>query len=116
MWEIHASQVGPGPLWGGTGRRADLALALVRRPACLIPDEPLTEIEPKDRGLIAAMLRAQAALGCAVLITGHEVRDLMSVSDYVIWMAAGTTRGLGSPDQARAHDQFRREYLGPRGG
>ena len=27
--------------------------------------------------------------------------------------AAGTTHGLGSPDEAQAHDQFRREYLGP---
>ena len=51
-----------------------------------------------------------------ILITGHEVPDLLDVSDYVIWMAAGTTHGLGSPGQARAHDQFKREYLGNTGG
>jgi hypothetical protein len=34
------------------------------------------------------------------------------MSDEVIWMAAGTTHGLGSPAAAKRHDQFRREYLG----
>jgi ABC-type multidrug transport system ATPase subunit len=106
----------PGEMSGGELRRAELALALIRRPTCLIADEPLTEIEPRDRGLIMAVLRAEAASGTAVLVTGHEVGDLLSLSDEVIWLAAGTTHGLGSPDQARAHDQFRREYLGPRAG
>jgi ABC-type multidrug transport system ATPase subunit len=104
----------PGEMSGGELRRADLALSFLRRPTCLIADEPLTEIEPKDRALIMAMLKAQAASNTAILITGHEVRDLLGVSDYVIWMTAGTTHGLGSPDQAKAHDQFKREYLGSR--
>jgi hypothetical protein len=34
----------------------------------------------------------------------------------VIWMVAGTTHWIGTPDQARVHGQFRREYLGPRAG
>ena len=106
----------PDQMSGGELRRAELALALSRRPTCLIADEPLTEIEPKDRALIMEMLRIQAASNTAVLITGHEVRDLLSLSHEVIWMTAGTTHGLGSPEEARAHDQFRREYLGPRGG
>jgi ABC-type lipopolysaccharide export system ATPase subunit len=47
------------------------------------------------------------------LITGHEVHDLMALADQIIWMTAGTTHGLGSPEDAMVHDQFRREYLGP---
>ena len=99
---------------GGERRRAELALALARRPSCLIADEPLTEVEPKDRELVAGSLRELADAGAAVLVTGHEIHDLLDMSDEVIWMAAGTTHGLGSPTAAKRHDQFRREYLGQR--
>lgn len=104
----------PGHMSGGERRRAELALAFVRGPRCLVADEPLTEIEPKDRSLALDMFREMAARGAAVLITGHEVRDLLSVADDIIWMTAGTTHGIGTPDEARAHHQFRREYLGSR--
>jgi ABC-type multidrug transport system ATPase subunit len=110
----HVLDAYPHEMSGGELRRAELALAVARRPRCLIADEPLTEIEPKDRDLVMAVLRDQAACNTAILITGHEVDDLLSFSDEVIWMAAGTTHGLGSPEEARAHHQFRREYLGPR--
>jgi len=97
---------------GGERRRAELALALARRPSCLVADEPLTEVEPKDRELVTGSLRRLADEGAAVLVTGHEIHDLLDLSDDVIWMAAGTTHGLGSPAAAKRHDQFRREYLG----
>lgn len=99
---------------GGERRRAELAIAMVRRPRCLIADEPLTEVEPKDRATVVRCLRNLAAAGCAILLTGHEVEDLFAASDEVIWMVAGTTHSLGSPEAARGHHQFRREYLGPR--
>jgi ABC-type multidrug transport system ATPase subunit len=106
----------PDEMSGGERRRAELALALAREPRCLLADEPLTEVEPKDRATVMALLRAKAASGMAILVTGHEVRELLNLSDEIIWMAGGTTHGLGDPDEARKHDQFKREYLGPRRG
>ena len=103
----------PDQMSGGERRRADLALTLTRGPRCLIADEPLAEIEPRDRALVSTALRGLAEGGSAVLLTGHEVRDLLALTDDVIWMAAGTTHGLGGPAKAVKHDQFRREYLGP---
>lgn len=100
---------------GGERRRAELALAVARRPRCLIADEPLTEVEPKDRSTVVEALRDLAATGCAVLLTGHEVEDLFDAADEVVWMVAGTTHSLGPPRAAAEHHQFRREYLGPRG-
>lgn len=97
---------------GGEARRAELALALIRGPRCLLADEPLAGINPRDAEVIAAALRRLAAEGCAVVVTGHEVRQLMELADDVVWMVAGTTHGLGSADAAREHEQFRREYLG----
>ena len=41
--------------------------------------------------------------------------DLFLVADEVVWVAPGTTHSLGTPDAARQHGQFQREYLGGRG-
>lgn len=104
----------PLELSGGERRRAAVALALQRRPRCLLADEPLEGIEPRDQDRVGAALAALARSGAAVVLTGHDVEPLFAVADEVVWMVAGTTHGLGTPERARAHDQFRREYLGPR--
>lgn len=97
----------------GERRRIELALAVARRPTCLIADEPFASIEPRDRELVGTVLRRLADSGVAVLVTGHEVRELLALADEIIWMTAGTTLGLGTPDDARRHHRFRHEYLGP---
>jgi ABC-type lipopolysaccharide export system ATPase subunit len=98
---------------GGEERRAELAVAWVRRPSCLLADEPVAGIAPKDQELVGGILTTMAREGCAIVVTGHDVRPLMEISDHVVWMVAGTTHSLGTPAEARAHEQFRREYLGP---
>jgi ABC-type multidrug transport system ATPase subunit len=96
---------------GGERRRAELALALGRPPVCLIADEPLAEVSPRDRALVSTAIQRLAAQGCAVLATGHEADDLLKLADLVIWMVGGTTHWLGTPDEARSHSQFRLDYL-----
>lgn len=106
----------PHQMSGGERRRAELAIAWAREPICLLADEPLAGIHPRDAEIIASALVAMARSGCAVVVTGHEVPHLMRIADEVVWVTAGTTHGLGTPAAASAHDQFRREYLGPPGG
>lgn len=106
----------PGELSGGEIRRAEVAVAFARRPACLIADEPFAGISPLDADRIAAALKSMRRDGCALVLTGHEVPQLMALADEVVWMVAGTTHGVGSPAQAARHDQFRRDYLEPAGG
>jgi len=102
----------PFELSGGERRRAELATAWIRAPRCLLADEPFHGIDPRDTDVVAEAFRDMAQDGCAILITGHEIRRLMDTADEIIWMVAGTTHGLGTPEQASRHDQFRREYLG----
>jgi ABC-type multidrug transport system ATPase subunit len=102
-----------GQLSGGEERRAEMALARLRKPLCLLADEPFAGLAPLDRARVAEDLREQTVRGAAVIVTGHEVEELLAVADQVIWMVAGTTHVLGSAAAARGHDQFRREYLGP---
>lgn len=101
-------------LSGGEQRRAELAIAMICAPRCLLADEPFASIDPSDREVIAASLRELAQTGCAIIVSGHEVSQVLSIADDVVWMVAGTTIGLGAPDVAVRNDQFKREYLGSR--
>jgi ABC-type multidrug transport system ATPase subunit len=104
----------PHTLSGGELRRAELALALTRRPKCLLADEPYRGIAPKDHDLLHEIFRAMAADGCAVVVTGHEVESLLDLADHITWCTSGTTYELGTSAQARVHEAFAREYAGPR--
>jgi ABC-type multidrug transport system ATPase subunit len=103
----------PPTLSGGERRRAELGLALVRAPRCLLADEPFRGIDPLAAELLGRALHALADDGCAVVVTGHEVSTLMPWADDVVWVTAGTTHPLGAPAAAWRDDTFRREYLGP---
>lgn len=84
----------PPALSTGERRRAELALALIRRPLCLLADEPLRGIDPKDAEAVLAAIRDLADEGCAVLVTGHEVPTLREAADHVVLLAGGVTQAV----------------------
>jgi lipopolysaccharide export system ATP-binding protein len=102
----------PFELSGGERRRAELAAVLVRRPICLLADEPYRGIAPKDAEDLTKTFAEVAADGTAVVITGHEVPTLLGAADHVSWCTSGTTYELGAPAVAVQNAAFRREYLG----
>lgn len=102
----------PHVLSGGERRRAEVAAIFVRRPRVLLADEPLRGIAPIDQERILQAFRALAADGCAVVVTGHDVRALLDGADHVTWCTSGTTYELGAPELAIRHDAFRSDYLG----
>jgi len=108
--EEHLDQR-PQALSGGELRRAELALALARRPRCLLADEPFRGIAPIDHDVLSGIFRAMAAEGCAVVVTGHEVQTLLALADHITWCTSGTTYELGAREEALAHEAFRGEYL-----
>jgi ABC-type multidrug transport system ATPase subunit len=99
-------------LSGGEAKRAALAAAVIRAPVCLLADEPFKGIAPQDEALVAGALRGLAAEGTAIVVTGHNVEAILDVADDVVWCVAGTTHGLGKPEEARSYPQFVRDYLG----
>lgn len=102
----------PSELSGGERRRAEVAAVLVRRPTCLLADEPFRGIAPKDAEDLTRNFAELAAEGMAVVITGHEVPTLLHAADHITWCTSGTTYELGPPAMATLHDGFRRDYLG----
>ncbi|HMG70303.1 MAG TPA: ATP-binding cassette domain-containing protein [Gemmatimonadaceae bacterium] len=101
---------------GGESRRAELALALVRNPLCLIVDEVFRGIDPIAVEMIGESLQTLARRGCAIVVSGHEMRAILPYADTVTWVTAGTTYDLGIPSEALKIENFRREYLGDAGG
>ncbi len=117
-YAVEATRLGgvlpqrPSTLSGGERMRASLALGLVRKPACLIIDEPFRGVSPLDQEILSTALLRLAGSGVAVVTSGHDTRPLLAVSDSIIWCVAGTTHHLGTPAEAVEHRQFVREYLG----
>lgn len=99
-------------LSGGERRRAEIAIAALRRPLCLLADEPLLGIDPRDRETVATELRRLRDAGAAIVLSGHEVASLIEMADEVVWVVAGTTHGLGDAERAMRYEPFRRDYVG----
>lgn len=103
----------PHKLSGGELRRAELAAIMVRRPRCVLADEPFRGVAPADAEHLAEAFRQIAATDVAVVVTGHEVPTLLEAADHVTWCTSGTTYELGPPSSAVRDEAFRRGYLGP---
>lgn len=101
----------PHQLSGGELRRAELAMAVVREPACLLADEPFRGVSPYDAEMLTRELREIAARGGAVVITGHDTGILFEIAHRVTWCISGTTHELGTPASALLNDAFRRDYI-----
>ena len=121
--EPHPSHSHRWATWGGDCRAgsagsdtfAELSLVLVRRPDCLLADEPYRGIAPVDHEALTHLFRLLADDGCAVVVTGHEVPTLLAAADHITWCTSGTTYELGTPESAQRHVEFRLDYLGPAG-
>jgi ABC-type multidrug transport system ATPase subunit len=93
-------------------RRAEVAAAVVRRPRCLLIDEPYRGIDSKDSADLTLLFRELAASGAAVVVSGYQVPELLAAADRVTWCTSGRTQEMGPPRAAARSPQFRKECLG----
>lgn len=101
----------PEEMSGGEERRASLGIAMLRRPRCLLADDPLRGVDPLVGEQIIQCLRHMATEGCAVVITGHEFTLLSEHVDSIVWVTNGITYPLGTRAQALANPRFCKEFL-----
>lgn len=85
----HCAKTSWRRLSGGEQQRTLLALALLGRPSVLVLDEPTTAVDPEGRQVIRALLQEQRSLGCALLITTHELAEAERLADRVVIMQHG---------------------------
>ncbi|MGH7094335.1 MAG: LPS export ABC transporter ATP-binding protein [Stellaceae bacterium] len=99
-------------LSGGERRRVEIARALATRPNYMLLDEPFAGIDPLAVGDIQDLVRHLTNRGIGVLITDHNVRETLGLTDRAYIVYAGEILTEGSPDEIVADPDVRRLYLG----
>jgi lipopolysaccharide export system ATP-binding protein len=99
-------------LSGGERRRVEIARALATRPAFMLLDEPFAGIDPKAVRDIQALVRHLNERGIGVLITDHNVRETLGLTDRAYIIYSGEVLMEGRGDEIVANADVRRLYLG----
>ena len=99
-------------LSGGERRRTEIARALAIEPKFLLLDEPFAGIDPIAVYEIKGIIQNLAAAGIGVLLTDHNVRDTLEITDRSYIINAGEIVVQGNPEELMANEIARRVYLG----
>lgn len=99
-------------LSGGERRRTEIARSLAVEPKFLLLDEPFAGIDPIAVADIKAMIKLLAKRGIGILITDHNVRDTLEITDRAIIVNTGTIMIQGTKEEILASEVAREIYLG----
>ena len=99
-------------LSGGERRRLELARALVSNPKLILLDEPFTGIDPVTIDNIQAIIRDLRKQGISILITDHQVRETLEITDRSYVMRNGQVLCHGQPRDVLENPEARRYYFG----
>ena len=99
-------------LSGGERRRTEIARALAIKPKFLLLDEPFAGIDPIAVADIKKTVSHLATLGIGVLITDHNVRDTLEITQKAIIINAGQVVAQGTRDEILSNPIARKIYLG----
>jgi lipopolysaccharide export system ATP-binding protein len=99
-------------LSGGERRRVEIARCLCIQPSFILLDEPFSGIDPIAVTDLQEIIFDLKASGIGVLITDHNVRETLSVTDRAYIINEGRIFRTGTPDQLGRDPEVRRVYLG----
>jgi lipopolysaccharide export system ATP-binding protein len=99
-------------LSGGERRRVEIARALASRPNYMLLDEPFAGIDPIAVGDIQTLVRHLTNRGIGVLITDHNVRETLGLTDRAYIIYSGEVLMEGRADDIVNNPDVRRLYLG----
>jgi lipopolysaccharide export system ATP-binding protein len=97
---------------GGEKRRLEIARCLVCEPSLILLDEPFAGVDPLTKADIRQIVRVLATQGIGILMTDHDVTEVLRTTDRIYLIKDGKVRTHGTPHQI-VHDQVAiDEYLG----
>lgn len=99
-------------LSGGERRRLEIARSLVSNPKIILLDEPFTGIDPVTIDNIQGIIRDLRERGIAILITDHQVRETLEITDRSYVIRAGSVLCHGRPQDVLRHPEARKYYFG----
>jgi lipopolysaccharide export system ATP-binding protein len=101
-----------GTLSGGERRRLEIARSLVLQPSFILLDEPFSGIDPVTVIGIQEIIQDLRKSGIGILVTDHNVRETLRVTDRAYIIHGGRIFLAGSPDYLSSDPAVRRIYLG----
>jgi lipopolysaccharide export system ATP-binding protein len=99
-------------LSGGERRRLEIARCLVSNPKIILLDEPFTGIDPVTIDSIQEIVRELRSSGISILITDHQVRETLEITDRSYVVKSGRVLCHGTPREVLAHPEARKHYFG----
>ncbi len=99
-------------LSGGERRRLEIARSLVSNPKIILLDEPFTGIDPVTINSIQQIIRDLRERGISILITDHQVRETLQITDRSYVIRAGAVLCHGQPDEVLRNPEARKYYFG----
>ena len=99
-------------LSGGEKRRLEITRALVKNPSFILLDEPFSGIDPIVVNEAQEIIRDLKSKGIGVLLTDHNVREMLSITDRAYLIAEGRILLSGNSQELIRDPQARRVYLG----
>jgi lipopolysaccharide export system ATP-binding protein len=108
----HVRKTNAARLSGGEKRRLEIARCLVCEPLLILLDEPFTGIDPITIADIRSIVRALRDQGIGMLLTDHNVREALKITDRSYLIKDGLVRTHGSPQEIIRDPIAINEYLG----
>ncbi len=99
-------------LSGGERRRLEIARCLVSNPKLILLDEPFTGIDPVTIASIQEIIRSLRTAGISILITDHQVRETLQITDRSYVIRSGKVLCHGPPDEVVKNPEARKYYFG----
>lgn len=99
-------------LSGGERRRTEIARALATGPTFMLFDEPFAGIDPLAIVELKKMMTYLKGKGLGIIITDHNVRDTLSITDRAYIISAGEILDHGTPEKLVADEKVKKVYLG----
>ncbi len=110
----HLAHQRAGSLSGGERRRVELARALATKPTFILLDEPFTGVDPIVRAQIQDIVRTLCQEGLGILITDHNVRETLEITDRAYLMYDAQVLISGTSQELVQDERARQLYLGER--
>jgi lipopolysaccharide export system ATP-binding protein len=99
-------------LSGGERRRVEIARALAARPRFILLDEPFAGVDPISVREIQGIIKQLTDQNIGVLITDHNVREMLGICHHAYIMNEGQVLAQGNAETIMANEEVREVYLG----
>lgn len=108
----HLRRAMPHMLSGGERRRTEIARCLCSNPSIILMDEPTAGVDPLGIDDIKMLIKQLMNKNIGVLITDHNVREVLDICDYSYVMHSGEIIADGDSNQILGNKEVRKFYLG----